>query len=288
MTEIGVFTPEEQTATACRQLCWEPCGMLQEAALQFDVIDSQSDFERYALLTCRTASPSIPAGEQIAAYLPAAARHCSLLNPASIPPEMALQWPISAQSCKPNRYAMQPANRAGRQYRLKITSTISNRGRQHRRSGRTEYALYTVGLRVTPLPNTTVLAVRSSPISPPLASFLFAPSDTLFGPISGAAIIAADHVVYFSHPMFEIYHQWAPRWCKALLLDGIDRLLANVWSATTGRPLCRFRSPNNRGLQCAPAALYPRTPLRNDRYHRRRDSLHDLEISLRVDRPCRV
>ncbi|HNR69473.1 MAG TPA: beta-galactosidase trimerization domain-containing protein [bacterium] len=290
MTEIGVFTPEEQNGDRMPTAVLGAVRMLQEAALQFDVIDSQSDFERYALLILPDRIAVDPQlASKLAAYFAGGGKTLltfeSGLDPAGNGFAMA-DFGAELQTEQVCDATGQPVR--GRQYRLNdYLDYIKPRPVSSAGLAETEYALYTVGLRVTPLPNTTVLADTVIPYFPRLwrhfCSHRQTPSS---GQISGAAIIAADHVVYFSHPMFEIYHHWAPRWCKALLLDGIDRLLGERLVRHNGPSTLQISLTQQPG-RCNVHLLHYIPERRCEMIDIIEDviPLHDLEISLRVDRP---
>lgn len=90
----------------------------------------------------------------------------------------------------------------------------------------TEHAMYLRGSVVTPLPGTEVLAWTRTPYFERswrhFISHRHTPSN---GQQGTPAVTQAGRVIYFAHPVFGQYHDNAPRWVKVLVRDALLRLL---------------------------------------------------------------
>ena len=75
-----------------------------------------------------------------------------------------------------------------------------------------ELVMYLRGMEVSP-DGATVLASTLAPL-----------------PDAGSCPAATQHgrVLYFMHPVFTQYHRTAPRWCRQLVLNALDRLVPGV------------------------------------------------------------
>jgi hypothetical protein len=88
-----------------------------------------------------------------------------------------------------------------------------------------EYVIYQQGLRIKAEPDKTLLRARS-PYFPRkgdrFCSHRYTPSA---GGEPYPAAVKNGNVLYFSHPLFSQYRHNAPRWCKTLISNAIDLLL---------------------------------------------------------------
>lgn len=75
-----------------------------------------------------------------------------------------------------------------------------------------ELVMYLRGMEVFPM-HATVLAPTLAPL--PRAD-------------SYPAVTQSGQVIYFMHPIFTQYHRTAPRWCRQLVLNALDRLVPGI------------------------------------------------------------
>jgi hypothetical protein len=77
----------------------------------------------------------------------------------------------------------------------------------------TELVMYERGMEVLPTDKTTILAHTQVPLA---------------GAGSYPAATECGKVIYFMHPIFTQYHRTAPRWCRQLILNALDRLVPGI------------------------------------------------------------
>ena len=281
VTEIGVLTPEEFVGGGHAGMSPAIVGatrMLQELRHQFDIVDSHSDLSAYRLLIL---PDEIPVGRELAGKLEAfvasggklLASHRSGLagdGDRFALRALGVRWigeaPYSPDFLVPTEFigAELPA---------------------------TEHVMYLRGARVAAEAGAKVLADVNVPYFNRTWKHFCSHRHT---PSSGLAdypgIVATDESVYFAHPVFAQYDDNAPRWCKVLVADAIDRLL--------GEPLVRVEAPSATLAMLNAQAAEKRWILHllyyvPERRGRAFDTIEDVvplldvEVSLRADRGIR-
>jgi len=215
--DVGLLTPEEfapgGSAWNMPPAAFGAVRMLQELRCQFDVMDSQADFARYRLLVL---PDEIPVSETLAAKLTAfvdgggalIASHRSGLDPegkafnlACLGVERVGDAPFSPDFIVP---------------RETFAGGLP----------RTEMVMYGKGLEVRPLRGSEVVADVKAPFFNRdyrhWCSHQHTPSS---GRTAYPGAVGNGQTVYFAHPVFAQYQANAPRWCKQLVKNALDRLL---------------------------------------------------------------
>jgi hypothetical protein len=224
LADIGVLTPEEFRRAGTDPIASAATRLLQELRHQFDILDSQADFARYRVLVLPDA---IPADETLAAKLSAfiaaggalLASHRAGLNPEGTGfavPELGVQLigdaPYSPDFILPGS----------------LTEALPD----------VPHVMYLKGLEVAPAGDAEVLCSVVKPYFNRTWEHFCSHQHT---PAEGLAdypgVVRRGRCVYFAHPVFSLYHQYAPRWAKTLLGAALDLLLPE--------PLVRAGGPSS-------------------------------------------
>jgi len=215
VADIGVLTPEEFAPAAAGRvdpIVAAATRMLQELRHQFDILDSQSDFSGYRVLILPDA---IPVDEKLAERLTGfLARGGALIasHRAGLTPEG-------------NRFALEEFG-----VRLVGEAPYSPDfllpGALGAGLPDTPHVMYLRGLAVEPAAGAQVLC----PVEKPyfnrtwrhFCSHQHTPAE---GPADYPGVVRAGSCIYFAHPIFATYDQYAPLWCRSLLGAALDLLL---------------------------------------------------------------
>jgi hypothetical protein len=232
VTEIGVFTPEEFHGAEIGGLPPALMGvtrMLEEGAHQFDIVDSQSDLSRYAVLVLPDTIPvSQPLARKIDAYLESGGTVIASFE--SGLDETQSEFALTALGVRlkgegPRELDGTPVR--GRHYeRADYADYVLPRGEIGRGLPETEHAMYMRGVEVEAAPGSDVLADVILPYFPRTYKHFCSHRQTPSSGRAGSpAIVQRERAVYFAHPIFAQYDRNAPRWCKTLFLNALDILL---------------------------------------------------------------
>lgn len=227
VTEIGVLNPEEFSHGSAFSIPKASVGvtrMLQEAAHQFDFIDSSGDFSKYKVLVLPdeiTVSKELAAkieeylangGAIIASYKSGLNEQETEFSLKSLGLTYKGQAPFSPDFILPGE---------------KIAKGLPV----------TEHVMYIRGLEVAPTDEAEVLASVIEPYFnrtyQHFCSHAHTPSS---GKVGYPGIIRQGKAIYFTHPIFTQYQKNAPLWCKQLLMNALDLLLPE--------PLVRIDAPS--------------------------------------------
>ncbi|MPR35178.1 beta-galactosidase trimerization domain-containing protein [Salmonirosea aquatica] len=194
----GSSYPSEATAGAA--------VMLRESGLSFEVVNQTAHFSSYKVLILPDSVLFSPIfTKKIETYLQQGGA-------------MLASWrsgltPDGAQFATP-AFGIQRVGEAP--YSPDFIDTRNSEIGQNLASS--ELVMYLRGIEVRPS-NATVLA----PTLPPVVGTDHYPAVTENG-----------KVIYFMHPIFTQYHRSAPRWCRRLVLNALDRLAPDVAASKTG------------------------------------------------------
>lgn len=237
--DIGVLTPEEFLGGGIGGMPPALMGavrMLTEGAHQFDVLDSQSDFDPYPLVIL---PDEIPVNEHLSSRLKdylagggklLASYHAGL----EALPDLAAR----GSGNLPGSFALPEFG-----VRLVGEAPFSPdfllaKGPLRKGLPETEHVMYLKGMQVEALPGSTLLADTLIPYfnrtHQHFCSHRHTPSAGKIG--YPGIVYNGKNVIYFSHPIFTQYNENAPRWVKMLLLNAIDLLLPE--------PLLRHNGPS--------------------------------------------
>ena len=294
--DIGVFTPEEFHGGGIGGLPPSLMGavrMLTEGAHQFDVLDSQSDFDRYALLIL---PDEIPVNESFATHLKDyLARGGKLIASYragldSIPDLSGYAGtkisPLPGKFSLPE-FGVRLVGEAPFSPDFLLTRELIGKGLP-----KTEHVIYLKGLQVDPLPGSNLLADTLTPyFNRTYQHFCSHRHTPSAGKIGYPGIVYnGKNVIYFAHPIFTQYNDSAPRWVKTLLLNAIDLLLPH--------PLLRHNGPSTVVATVSEQTAHNRQVIHLLHYipERRGQAfdviediipLYHIELSLRLEQPVK-
>lgn len=227
LVDIGLLTAEEFAGGSSHggmpPATVGATRMLQELGQQFDIIDSLSDFSAYQVLIL---PDEIPVDEMLAAKLQIyladggalLTSYKSGLNPAGDAfalPELGVVYegeaPWSPDFILPGQLiGERPA---------------------------TGHVMYQGGLQVQAAAGAEVLSLMLKPYFNRawhhFCSHRHTPAE---GPAEYPGAVRQGSCIYFMHPLFGLYDQCAPRWCKQLVAGALDLLLPE--------PLVRHEGPS--------------------------------------------
>ena len=237
LADIGMLTPEEFAEANTGGIPPAIQGasmMMEEAAHQFDILDSQSDFAPYQVLILPDVIPVDDAlRAKLESYLAGGgqilATFESGLNAA---PGDGAQTAFNLPALGVSLVDEGPRDEGGQ----------LARGRYYPKSNFAEYVLPAGPLAAGLPPTEHVMYARGTHIAAAgvgetLMHVLPAHFDRGWGrfcshrqtPSAGqagpAAAVLGAGCLYFSHPLFTQYRRNAPRWCRTLFLNGLRLLL---------------------------------------------------------------
>jgi hypothetical protein len=211
VVEAALFTSESPVME--HQMPQDVLGaaqLLEELAVQFDILDETMDMEPYKLVILpESFRPSASFEKKLEQYLAAggAVIACgkALLSEEKFPACFGVEYE-GANEYYPDFLIAQGNLAAG----LEIDN---------------EYVIYEQGLRIRAAPEKTVLWARA-PYFPrkgdTFCSHRYTPSAE--GEPYPAAVRNGS-LIYFCHPLFTQYRRNAPRWCKTLVSNALDALM---------------------------------------------------------------
>lgn len=244
LVDIGVFTGEEFEARTGDRMLPSVMGvtrMLEELGHQFSILDSHSDLSGYKVLILPDIIPvnNDVFKARLDAYLAAGgallASFESGLNDAqnafvldALGVELVSEGPRDAEGNLVR----------GRHYeRADFAQYLLPDGNIGRDLPDTEHVMYMRGLHIAASDGTTVLAtIIPSAFDRRFDRFCSHRQTPSSGQPGQPGIVQKGHAIYFSSPIFTQYNQNAPRWCKILVRNALDRLLPE--------PLVRHDGPS--------------------------------------------
>jgi hypothetical protein len=241
VTDIGVLTPEEFQGGGIGSLPHALMGavrMLTEGAHQFDVLDSQSDFDQYALIILPDEIP-VNGGfaSRLKDYLARGgkllASYRSGLYSAQEPSGNSTPAEKTTDAFALPEFGIRLVGEAPFSPDFLLTKGPISQGLPE-----TEHVLYLKGMHVESLPGSMVLAETRLPYFNRTYQHFCSHRHTPSAGKTGypGIVYNGKNVLYFAHPIFTQYYENAPRWVKTLLLNAIDLLLPD--------PLLRHDGPS--------------------------------------------
>ena len=302
LTDIGVFTLEEFTGERLTAETVAAVRMLQEGGHQFDVVDSETNWDGYRLLILPDAvTLDQSQARKVSDYLAGGGKLIASFESGLTPDlsDFALPaWGVRKTGDGPvdgHGDLVRGRNFPKGDYvdYLRAEGALAGGLRN------TDYVMYIRGLEIAAAESTEILArIAPAYFDRTWRQFCSHRQTPSSGQPAGPAATRSGDVIYFVHPIFRQYHQNAPRWCKQLLLNALQMLLpdplaAARWSEqpVNGGERAARREPLGR----PPAPLRPRAPrpgFRRDRGHpaaprRRRKPAHPGAGVCRPLRPRR-
>jgi hypothetical protein len=243
LSEIGVLTPEEFTSASASHLPAAIKGatrILEEAAQQFEILDSQSDFTPYRVLILPDIIPVDAAlAAKLAAYVAGGGKVIASFEAGLTPAQdrFATELLGVEVASEGPRDAEGKLVRGVFYERGDYVDYLLPQGEVGKGLPQTEHVMYIRGMDVRARAGAQVLA----PIYPAyfdrtwehFCSHRQTPSA---GAAGNAGIVRNGDVIYFSSPIFTLYDRVAPLWCKRLFLNALAMLLPE--------PLVRHAGPS--------------------------------------------
>lgn len=215
ISEIGVFTPEEFYIPGEHNLGIHPAligavRMLQELSYQFDIIDSQMDFEKYKLVILPDVIDYSPELEQkLQAYVKQGGKVIGTY-------ESLIDKENKVSKLYGNAYI------GDSPYDRNFIMPNDTIGKDLYKE---EYIMYIKGAEIKSV-QSEVLMQTVQPYfnreGETFCSHQHAPSSKELG---YPAVTKHNQVIYFSHPIFRLYRKNSPSWCKSIMKDAIENLL---------------------------------------------------------------
>ncbi len=217
ITEIGVLTPEEFYTSKDHDLGLPPSLMgtvriLQELSLQFDIIDSEMDFSKYKLLI-------LPDHIQYSTYLNERLENY-IRQGGKVLGSYQSNLDLSGQ--KDNVFGVRYHGESpyDRDFILPNEVVASELFPE-------PYVMYEKGAAV----EADKAQILMSSVKPyfnregdTYCSHQHAPSS---GQEGTPAVTRLDNAIYISHPIFTIYNDYCPKWCKIVVRDLIHALIGS-------------------------------------------------------------
>ena len=204
--------------------------MLQEAAHQFDILDTRSNFQQYKLLVL---PDDIQLTEKLGAELDEYVRGGGklIVTGRSGLNEAGTRFMLGSLGvtlkANPTR-ALDGLPAGGREAggRLQYVDYILPGQAIGKGLPPTEHAMYIKAVEVEAKPDGKVLAeVVASYFDRTWQHFCSHRQTPASGRVIQPGIVQRGGVIYFAHPIFTLYNRNAPRWCKQLVLNAIGLLL---------------------------------------------------------------
>lgn len=216
LVDLGLLTPEEFAGTGAHgglpAAAIGATRMLQEAKLQFDIIDSQSDFSKYRVLVL---PDEIQVSDELSAklsqYLAAGGAILASYKSGLAPQGDRFNLPELGVSYR---------GEAG------FSPDFLVPGKLNEGLADTGHVMYMKGIAVEPAAGAEVL----SPVIRPyfnrtwehFCSHRHTPAQ---GPADYPGIVRQGSCIYLMHPVFTQYDRNAPLWCKRLVVNALKLLL---------------------------------------------------------------
>lgn len=243
LSEIAVFTPEEfgtASAGALPDAIKGATRILEEAAHQFEIVDSATDLTPFSVVILPDSIPVNPAlASKLEAYLAQGGKLIATFESGLTPDKGAFASPrFGVEIASEGPTDAKGALVRGAVYeRGDYVDYITPRGDVGRGLPPTEHVMYLRGMDVAALPGAEVLAaITPSYFDRTWEHFCSHRQTPASGVVGNPAIVRNGNVIYFSTPIFTLYQKVAPLWSKRLLLNALEMLLPE--------PLVRHSGPS--------------------------------------------
>ncbi len=275
VVDIGVLTPDEFHGTRLHPALVGAAKILQQKHHQFDVIDTAADFSRYRVLVLPDA---IPVDEKLAGKL----REYAEGGGAILCSHRAGLSPDGETFALP-RLGLKLVGES--EFDVDFVKADKLAGEVPDEP----LVMYKPALRVEIEGEAEVL---SPVIRPAFArtwrhfhSHRYAPPA---GEAGYPAVVRSGPVIYFAHPVFTLYEELAPRWCRDLVAAAMDLLLPDRALWTDAPPtaiLTVNRQPEQNRLVVHVLHYVPQRWAERMEIVERPMLLENVTVSVRVERP---
>ncbi len=296
INDIGVFTTEEFIGDRVPEATAGAVQMLQEAAHQFDILDSCSDVAGYELLIL---PDGIRLTKELAARLDQYVANGGKLIVTGLSGlnKQGTDFMLDGLgvTLKPSPVLAEDGFPAGGRpvgTRLQYVDYILPGETIGKGLPPTEHAMYIKAVEVEAKPGAEVLAdVVGAYFDRTWEHFCSHRQTPSSGQVTQPGIVRCGNVIYFAHPIFTLYNKNAPRWCKQLMLNAIELLL--------GEPVLCHSGPSTVLATLNAQKEEHRIVVHLLHYVPERRSqemdiiedvipLYDLKVSVRPDRPVKA
>lgn len=232
LVDIGVVTPEEFMGAEAGMLPPALRGavrILQESAMQFDVIDTKTPLEKYKLILLPDLiEVSDTFASKLEAYIAKGGKVLASFKSGLNEAGTAFNLEALGVTLKEE----QPVDLEGnpvagvRFSRGNYADYIVPQGKLAEGLKEVPYVMYTKGLEVACCGNGKGLApVMQSVFDRTYEHFCSHRHSPCSEEYAYDGVIGTDSTIYFAHPMFGQYNQNAPLWCKKLVVNAIRSLI---------------------------------------------------------------
>ena len=243
VSEIAVMTPEEFTSASASNLPSAIKGatrILEEAAQQFEIVDSQSDFSPFSVLILPDTIPVNAAlAAKLEAYVAQGGKVIGTFESGLKPDQSGFATGLFGveMASEGPRDASGKLARGVYYERGDYVDYILPQGEIGRGLPQTEHVMYIRGMDVHACVGAEVLApIYPSYFDRTWEHFCSHRQTPSAGAAGNPGIVRSGSVIYFSSPVFTLYDRVAPLWCKRLFLNALEMFLPE--------PLVRHGGPS--------------------------------------------
>jgi hypothetical protein len=243
VSEVAVMTPEEFTSASASRLPSAIKGatrMLEEAAQQFEIVDSQSDLKPFAVLILPDIIPVDQAlAAKLQAYVAGGGKVIATFESGLAPGGQAFAGSLFGVEVASEGPRDAGGNLVRGEFfpRGDYVDYLLPKGDIGQGLPPTEHVMYIRGMDVRAHAGAEVLAsIYPSYFDRTWEHFCSHRQTPSAGAAGNPGIVRNGDVIYFSSPLFTLYDRMAPPWCKRLLLNALEMFLP--------QPLVRHSGPS--------------------------------------------
>jgi len=233
ISEVGLFNLEQWHLANYTIPMIGSMRMLEELGVQFDVIDSKTDFSNYKLLIMPDiVSVDSELAEKLQLYIANGGNIIASFKSGLDPDGADFTLPeFGIRKCEVDDLDWEGSHSIGKLYKTNnYCDFISPESVIHKGLPNTEHSMYMRGLTVEINNKSTELL--GSIITPwfyrtpeHFCSHLHTPSS---GRKGTPAVVRNGRIIYFSHPIFTCYREKGPKWLKTMCSNAIDLLIDRI------------------------------------------------------------
>lgn len=239
-TDLAVLTPEEFTGGSRGNLSKSLMGvetMLDKLSYQFDIIDTEADFNSYPLLLLPDV---IPVDQKLYTKLQNYLAHggkviATFLSGLDAKGEEVTFKQMGIALTEQTKDSMGALVRGRLTNQNEYIDYLLPEGQLGHNLPETEHVMYSKGVEIQALPGTEVLSWFVKPYFDRTYEHYCSHRQTPSSGVKGhPGVVRNNNVIYFASPIFQIYYDRGPQWCKTLLQNAINMLLPKKWIIHNG------------------------------------------------------
>ncbi|MBF9017435.1 MULTISPECIES: alpha-amylase family protein [unclassified Oceanispirochaeta] len=229
LADIGVFNLEEWSVGENPAAMIGALRLLEEPGLQFDLIDSLSDFKKYKLIIMADLVPvDVTLKTKLQAYLDNGGKILASFESGLVASgkKFAMES-FGIEKIEVDDRDWKGDKSSGKDYHTNdYCDFIIPEGEFFRGLPKVEHSMYIRGLSVKAGKNTEVLSNTVKPwFYRDPDHFCGHQQTSSSGEIGTPAVTYGNDILYFSHPVFTIYRKKGPLWIKKMVSNGIEKLI---------------------------------------------------------------